>query len=216
MKKLLEHKWALAIALAIILSFTMLMSFHFFKEEEKLKHEAKDPVVLPEDDELEFQNNSSISDEELFNIVSNKKNELRNLFYTASLYHVKEIDSTVSDEENEKYILFDESFLAELSDLVIEPIYQNIFNQMSLFQQANGHTFYLADRDIFESIYLDSAIAEVGILSSDLRLILANDETINASVIIRNCEEDVCEYQNSVPFELTNVEGKWKVSAFLE
>lgn len=214
MKRLLQYKWALAIGLILVMSFTMLISFHFFHEEEMLKHETKDPVVLPENDELEFQNNSSLSSDELLSIVSNKKNELRNLFYNTNLYRLQEVDSTVSDEEDETYILFDETFFAQLNDLVVDQIYQDILNQMVLFQNANGHTFYKAERDIFESIYLDSAIAEVGIVSTDLRLILASDEIINASVIIRDCEEEVCEHQNSFPFELSNIQGVWKVSAF--
>lgn len=215
MKQLLKYKWVILGVVLALLLFSMLVGFHFYDEQEKAPEIEKNPVVLPGDDELEFVNSSSMSDEEVEKIVTNLKADLRKLFYETMIYDLKEIDPSRTDEENETFVVFDEEFLQTLNLLVTDNIYYSIFNQMTLLTSDSDHTFYLADRDIFESIYLDSAIAEVGIISSNLRLVSASDNLISATVLISACDQNKdCDKKASIPFELKNVNGTWKVNVF--
>ena len=54
------------------------------------------------------------------------------------------------------------------------------------------------------------------ILSSEVRLVTATDEFINANVAVQICEEDDpnCSGNFNVPFELQKVGTDWKVSSF--
>lgn len=214
MNKLLKYQWWIVLGLLIILAFTLLIGFHFYQEKTKVDV-TKEPVVLPEDDELEFQNSSSLSNDEVWKLVQNVKEDLTHLFYDSSLYVPSDIDSSKTEEDDSLYVVFDDEFLSTLNSLVVEDIYTNIFNKMVWLKSDQNHQFYLAEKNIFESIYLDSSIAEVGITTSSFRLISATDEQINASVTVKACkEENDCSYETSFPFELSKIDDSWKVSAF--
>lgn len=214
MNKLLKYQWWIVGCILIILGFTLVIGFHFYQE--KVTPDiSKDPVVLPEEDELEFQNNSSMSNDEVWKLFFTKKENLRKLFFESSVYVPSDIDSSKTEEDDALYVVFDETFLSTLNDLVCDDIYTNILNKMVLLKEDSEHRFYLAEKDIFESIYLDSSIMEVGITSSKSRLIFANDEQINASVSMNACaDEKDCSQKTSYPFELRNVDGTWKISVF--
>lgn len=214
MKKLLEHKNIMIIGFFVILLFTLLISLHFYHEFEDLNSVEKNPVVLPDDEELSFQNTSSFSDQEIIQIVNNKRALLRNLFYESKVYPLKEIDPTKTEEENEKFIVFDDSFIKQLNQLVDEDIFYELFNQMQLLKSEGNHTFYVADRDIFESIYLESAISEVDVHSFRVRVLFATDEQIKATVSMTLCVEEKCDQDVVFPFELTKINGDFKVSSF--
>lgn len=214
MKWILDNKKEIMIgSVTLLLLFVLTISFHFFKEEQVDKNINKEPVVLPEVDDLEFANESSLSVDEIWDIVEEKKGALRNLFYDSKVYEPHEIDPlnyTVSD--NERYVVFDGNFVKVLNELVTEEIYNKIINEFILIKDQ----FYIADSDIFDSIYLYSAIAEIEVISSETRLVIANDEVINASVLIQVCEDEdtECNDNFSVPFELTKVDNIWKISSF--
>lgn len=209
MKRLLENKKLVIVVLVVLFLFSLLISLHFYQEQEKRKEIEKDSIVLPED--LEFQNYSSLSDEEVYNIVNRQKNALRNLFYQSSVYELKEIDSSKSEEENKNLIVFDEQFLHSLYVLVSEDVYNEYYNQMTFLKSDLNHQFYVTDRDIFESIYTNSALAEIEIDSSELHLIMADDDSIHASVTMKysGVSDSV-----SVPFELIKVGDLWKINVF--
>lgn len=211
MKKILEKKWIIYITLGLLFLFTIIISTRFFNQQENLPEVSIDPIVLPSEEELLFTNNTDFTKEEILEIVMAKKNELRNLFYESNVYNLKDIDSSKTDEENEKYTVFDEQFLKKLDSLVTEDIYYEIFNKMILLKNDHNHTFYMMEKNAFDSIYLESAIAEVDIKSNELRLIEANEDKINASVtlVLENDNQKV-----SVPFELQKINNEWKVSVF--
>jgi len=188
----------------------MIVGFHFYRSEYEFQ---KPQVVLPGEDELEFLNESSLDVKEIMDLVSKKQIDLRNLFYHSNIYEPHQIDPTsYSLEDNQKYVVFDQKFLTSFHDIVTESVYSFYFEQMKLIQ--NG--YYVAPKEIFQAIYLESVIAELDIASSSLRLLAATDEIINASVTLKTCEEDVCEYEMSVPFEIQNINGDWKVSSFVK
>jgi len=211
--KWFENKTWLWVCLGILLLFFVLMvGFHFFRKEEVKQPEIeKDPVVLPGEDEMEFVNQSSLSVEEVWNLVNTKKEALRKLFYESEVYVPSEIDSKYTSSDDERYVVFGSVFLKTLHDLVTDSIYTSILNEMTMIKEG----YYLAGQDIFEEIYLDSAIADIDITTSSIQLISANDDYINASVKLSICEDDeTCEDSVSVPFELQNVNHTWKISAF--
>lgn len=207
---------AITIFLGILFINLFLIGFQFYSRIE-IPDVLVDPIVLPDEEDLEFQNHSSMSDHEVNDLLRQKKDELRSLFYETNVYQLSDLDSTRSMEDNEKYYVFDETFLRTLDDLVVESLYQMFYEQLTLLPTSDSaHIYYISDRDIFDSVHFDSVVAEVGILSSQMRLILVTDEVINASVTISACENiKDCSANRIVPFELRKVNGVWKVSAFL-
>lgn len=210
MKKILQNKWFICIFLIVIFVFTFLVSTHFFHEKENKKEVVVDPVVLPGEDEFEFTNHSSLTDDEVRNLVTTKIEELQKLFYETSYYEVKAIDSTKTEEENENYIAYDEQFLRRLDSLVTQSVYQSIFNKMTLLKNDVQHTYYQVEKTAFDFIYTDSSISKFEGFSSSIRLGFAEENKINASITIQN-DSDASE-QNTYPFELVLENGAWKVS----
>lgn len=214
MKWLMERKqFVLIIGVALLFLFVLMVGFHFFKEEEVKPNISKDPVVLPEDDELEFSNESSLSGDEVWKLVEEKKEVLRSLFYESKVYEPHEIDATrYTISDNDHYVVFDQDFIKNLNQIVTEDIYNTILSELTVIKDQ----YYIAEKDIFNSVYLNSAIAEVDVLSSEIRLVMATDEFINANVSIQICEEDdhTCNHDFNVPFELQKVGNDWKVSSF--
>lgn len=212
MKKMLNNKWLVIGALLLLFVFVILVSFHFFQKEEKGEETIIDPIVFPSDDELEFINSTTLSKEELESIVKLKKEELQSLFYDSYVYKLQDIDKTKTDEEDEKYTVFDEQFLEKLNKLVTEEIYSTVFNKMTLLKNDNNHTFYMMEKNAFDSIYLDSAIAKINVTSTSFRLISASDDKINASVT--NCKDENCNSYESYPLELVLMNDDWKINVF--
>lgn len=212
MKKMLNNKWLVIGALLLLFIFVILVSFHFFQKEEKGEETIIDPIVFPSDDELEFINSTTLSKEELESIVKLKKEELQSLFYDSYVYKLQDIDKTKTDEEDEKYTVFDEQFLEKLNKLVTEEIYSTVFNKMTLLKNDNNHTFYMMEKNAFDSIYLDSAIAKINVISTSFRLISASDDKINASVT--NCKDENCNSYESYPLELVLMNDDWKINVF--
>ena len=216
MKKILEHKVVLMVFLGILFVHLFLFGFHFYSEIE-IPDVAIDPIVLPGEEDLEFQNNSSMSNHEVTDLLKQKKAELRNLFYEIPVYRLSDVDSSRSPLEDDQYYVFDETFLKRLDDLVISSIYQRFYEQLTLLSTADSaHIYYVAKRSIFDEVHFDSIVAEVGILSSKTRLILVTDEIINASVTISACQNILeCSENRIVPIELQKINDESKVSAFL-
>lgn len=214
MKWLLERKQiALIIGIALLFLFVLMVGFRFFHEEEVKPNVSKDPVVLPEDDELEFSNESSLSGDEVWKLVEEKKESLRTLFYDSKVYEPHEIDATkYTISDNDHYVVFGQDFIKNLNQIVTEDIYNRILNELTVIKDQ----YYVAPKDIFDSIYLNSAIAEIDVLSSEIRLVIATDEFINANVSIQICEEEdfTCNNDFNVPFELQKVGNDWKISSF--
>lgn len=213
MKNILKKKSVWYVMLALLFVFMILVGFHFFKVEEAKKKVDVNPIILPEEDEFDFINHTSLSKEEIVALVTSKKNAFSSLFYESNVYELKEIDASRTAEDNEKYIVFDETFLEKLASLVSESKYYEIFNLMTLLKNDGSHTFYLMEKNAFDFIYLDSAIAKTEVTKSFLRVISASDERINASVTLTICHENECGDKH-VPFELEKISGDWKISVF--
>lgn len=207
-----NKKNIIVVAIILLLVFVLTIGFHFFKEEDVIPDNSKNPVVLPDENELEFTNQSSFTVDDLWNLVDEKKNRLRALFYESHVYEPYEVDSTkYTLADNEKYVVFDKLFLEELHQLVTDEIYFKFFNQMTLLKDQ----YYVVEQDIFDVIYLNSAISEIDVLTSETRLIHATDDYINASVHIQICEEEEnCSEDFTVPFELNKIDNEWKVASF--
>jgi hypothetical protein len=212
MKWIIEHKKMMIIGLlSFLFIFVLTVSFHFFREDELKLDIKKDPVVLPNEDELEFINQSSLSVDEIWNIVSSRKDSLRHLFFESTLNEPHDIDPThytVSD--NALYVVFPSAFISKFQELVVDEIYFKFLEEMTLIKDQ----YYIAPKDIFEDIYLNSVITEVDVQSSEVRLVSASDERINANVALQICEEDDASCIFNVPFELSKINAIWKVSAF--
>jgi len=208
MRKLMKNKKLIIVLSTILFFFLFLISLHFYTGISENKNISKDSVILPEEDE--FQNHSSLSTSELEHLVDSKMMELKNLFYQSKVYELTEIDPTKTQEDNEKFVVFDDIFLNTFSSLVVSDIYQSYSAQMTFLKEDSKHQFFVADRNIFDSVYLDSAIANVDVKSNHYRLILADDSHIQASVtLVLENESEI-----HIPFSLEKVESVWKVNQF--
>lgn len=214
MKKLLEYKKILFILSLILLFFTMIIGFHFYHEFEEHQETVKDPVILPSDDELDFQNSSSYSDEEIISMVNERKKMLQDLFYDTPVYDLQAVDPSRSDDDNERFWVFDERFLQGLNRLVVDSLYNEVYNQMTLLKNDVSHTFYVAERDIFDFVYADSSLINTGFVSTNLRVLYASNERISSSVTFIYSDEEGALQQAIYPFELLNIQGEWKISVY--
>lgn len=214
MKELFTKKnIAIALVVLLLLVLVVVAAFRFRKEDSTVPDNGPGPIELPEE---EFLNESSLSVDEVMELVNQKRADLKKLFYESYMYNVSEIDSVhYGEEDNANYTVFDEMFLQTLNTLVSDDIFHSFFEQMTLLKQDNNHSYYITSRTIFDDIYLSSAIAEVDITSEEIRFIRATDESINASVVMWACgEEEDCSNKTSFPFELTLIDNKWIISAF--
>ncbi len=214
MRFLEKNKILVGVIVAILFCFVAFISFQFFREEEEKPDISKDPVVLPDENEWEIVNQSSLSIEELWDLVNTKKSELRKLFYESQVYHISEIDSeNYTEADDDVYVVFDSKFVEQLNQLLTEELYHTFLNQMRLVKDS----YYVSLQEDFSYIYFESAIAETRVDSSEIRLMSASDEYINASVLLNICEseEDTeCKLLLQKPFELRKVGESWKVNKF--
>lgn len=199
----------------LLLGLVLVVGLQFFKETPTIDS-PKDPVVLPEDDELEFTNASDMSADAVWDLVTKNREALKSLFYESEVYLASQIDSNkYKEEDDNEYAVFSDDFFKKLRELMIEEKVVPIFNRVTLLKQDSRRTYYIADKDVFDDIYTDSAIAKIGITKEELRVIHATNDKINASVSVSACEEEEnCDKKTSFPFELTKVDNTWKISAF--
>lgn len=214
MRFLEKNKVLVGVVVVLLLCLVIAIGVRFFQKEEEKPNIPKDPVVLPEEDEWEVANTSSYSVEELWDLIQAKKTELRRLFYESKVYHISEIDSEhYNEEDDEKYVVFDSKFLEELNQIVSDELYTSFFNRMQRIKDS----YYMAVQEDFSFVYFESAIAELRVDSSEVRLMSATDEFINASVTLNICESDgdsECNLVLQVPFELKRIGESWKVNKF--
>ena len=80
------------VLLIMVTSFFLVLVFivgiHFFQEIEKAPDISKEPIVLPDQDELEFSNDSSMSVEEIWNLVEAKRKRCINFFMTVKFMNL--------------------------------------------------------------------------------------------------------------------------------
>ena len=211
MNKLLKHPWAIFIVVLVLLCFTLLVSIHYYQEDEK-KEIEKNPVVLPDVTEP-VEPDLPYNESDVLNIVNNQKTALRNLFYNSTSYILTEVDSSRPESDNALYFVFDEQFLAKLRDLVSDGVYASIYNNFEYLKQDVNHTFYLVKRSYFDDIYLNSAIAEVNISDSSIHINSVTEEMIDTNISLTSCESENCLYAN-VSFVLIKVNNSWIISNF--
>ena len=214
MRFLEKNKVIVGIVVVVLLCLVAAVGFQFFHKEEEKPNIPKDPVVLPSEDEWEISNSSSYSVDELWNIVNDIRSKLRKLFYESEVYRIHDIDSEhYTEEDNNKYVVFDLKFLEQLHQIVTDEVYSSFYTKMQLIKE----NYYMALQEDFSFVYFESAIAESRVDVSEVRLMSASDEYINSSVILTICENEEneeCKLTVQVPFELKKVEGAWKVNQF--
>ena len=216
MEWLNEKKLGIIVVVSILLVFILIVGVHFYKEFGKNVPSDKEPVVLPDDNELEFTNESSMSVETIWKLVSDKRDALKKLFFESNVYLVSEIDSTkYTKEDDEIYVVFQDSFFKTLNELVTEDVYVSLFNRVTLLKQDRSHSYYVAKKNVFDDIYVDSAIAKLEAITEMQRVVIAKEDLITATISYDSCENDItCDKKTSYPFELTKINNEWKISAF--
>lgn len=207
--------------LCILLILIMLSTLTF---EMTKKDTFEDLTNQPNElDSLVFKNESDLSEEEVREIVEEKRNTLKDFFESATYYKPSEINREYTSADDENYLVVDESFLNELNALVTTEIYNSYFEQFVEITKdqdvAITERLYRGPKDIFDDLFYKSAIAMIDVNEEKTLLDRATNEYISAVINIRYCDEeqpDICSKNEYYVFELQKEENDWQVAEFTE
>ena len=207
----------MVIGLVILFGILLVTVMSFKRDRENIDMNLDDS----EQDTIVFQNNSSMTEQEIRELVEEKRITLKNFFENAQYYTPSEVSLDHTQEDDAYYIVIGETFLNTLQQLLTETLYQSYFAQ---FQPVNkrgdiniSENLYIGSKDIFENINLDSAIAMLDVSEELLILASATDDTIIGYENIRYCnDEGVCVRDENYSLNLKLENGEWKISNFTD
>ena len=207
--------------LCILLILIMLSTLTFeMTKEDTFEDLTNQPNEL---DSLVFKNESDLSEEEVREIVEEKRNILKDFFESATYYKPSEINREYTSADDENYLVVDESFLNELNALVTTEIYNSYFEQFVEITKdqdvAITERLYRGPKDIFDDLFYKSAIAMIDVNEEKTLLDRATNEYISAVINIRYCDKeqpDICSKNEYYVFELQKEENDWQIAEFTE
>ena len=141
--------------LCILLILIMLSTLTFeMTKKETFEDLTNQPNEL---DSLVFKNESDLSEEEVREIVEEKRNTLKDFFESATYYKSSEINGEYTSKDDENYLIVNESFLKELDVIVTTEIYNSYFEQFVEVAKdpdvAITEKLYRGPKDIFEDLF---------------------------------------------------------------
>lgn len=210
-------KIGIVIGLVILFGVLLITVMSFRRDRENIDMNLDDP----EEETIVFQNNSSMTEQEIRELVEEKRIDLKNFFENAQYYTPSEVSRDHTPEDDAYYIVIDDTFLNALQNLLTETLYQSYFSQFQPVTKREdiniSENLYIGSKEIFENINIDSAIAMLDVSEELLVLESATDEAINAYENIRYCnDEGVCVRDEFYHLNLQKENNKWKIANFTE
>lgn len=213
-------KYLIGIGLIVLFGLVLVcvVTFEHHPEEITIPVEEKQKEE-PKKTEITFTNQSDMTEQEIRELVEQKRNDLKIFFQNAKYYTISEVGSGYQKQDDEKYIVIDEDFLNTLNDLVTKKIYNTYWMELEeISPQENirlTKRIYKARKDLFEELYFSSAIAMKNVSEEKLLLKNATNEKIEAVENIRLLEEtNKVQRDDYYRLELIKEEDTWKIDEF--
>ena len=219
---MLRREWKkIAVALLLIVLF-VLVALTIFKFQKESEDVFEDYTNNPSE-EIVFQNSSDMSEQEIRQLVEEKRNTLKSFFENAKYYNISEVSSEYTKEDDEKYIVIDENFLNQFHTYVTDDVYGYYWDQLTEITPDQDvlltSRIHRGPKTMFDSVYSDSAIAMINVNEEILELESATNEKIVSIINIRLCpdgEDAICSRNNHYRLILEKVENDWKIAEFTE
>lgn len=219
---MLKREWKkITIGLFLVFLFILvaLTIFNFQKESEDI---FEDYTNNPPE-EIVFQNSSDMTEQEIREIVEEKRSILKNFFENAQYYNISEVSSEYTKEDDEKYIVIDENFLNQFHTYVTDDVYGKYWDQLTEITPDQDvlltSRVHRGPKTMFDSVYAESAIAMLNVNEEILLLESATNERIVAIENIRLCpegEDSICSRNDKYRLILEKVDNDWKIAEFTE
>ncbi len=216
MKKKEWIRLGLVIVVGILFVFVLLGVMSFTGKRENIDYTEEPPA--PE--ELKFTNASDMTESEIRELVEEKRTNLKNFFHDAQYYNIGDVSANHTSEENDIYMVVNEEFLNELKTLLSSKAYDNYYQYMEEIEKRSdiniSGSLYMAPRDLFDAIFVTSAIPSYDASEEYLILESATNERIKARENIKLCDDKgICSRDDVYEFDLVKEEDIWKVDEFL-
>ncbi len=200
---------------AVFLSiFVILIIMNFIRTKENI-----DFTPTEEPKTITFRNSSSMTEQEIRILVEEKRSALKSFFQNAQYYNIGDVGKDYTSEDNEKYLVVGEGFLNELRNLLTLDAYNVYWNEMEELVSKDNidikERIYKTRKDLFDSIYVTSAIAFYDVTEENIILESATDEEIIARENIKLCNDnDICERNDFYYLSLEKEDETWKINDF--
>ncbi len=204
---------ALIVALLFVLVIVVVMNFIRTRQTYDLSPEE------PQEEEIIFRNSSDMSEQEIRELVEERRMALKDFFKNAEFYLIGDVALDYTEEDNEKYLVVNETFLNDLRGLLTLDAYNEYWNQFTEIEPKKdvllSSRIYMAPRDLFDSIYVTSAIPSYDVSEELLVLESATNDKIIARENIKLCDEDlICRRNDFYELNLEKEDDTWKIDNF--
>ena len=216
MKKKEWIRLGLVVVVGILFVFVILGVMSFTREKENIDY-TEEPA---EPEKIVFTNASDMTESEIRELVEEKRTNLKNFFHDAEYYNIGDVSIHHTAEDNDNYMVVNEEFLSTLESLLSFNAYNDYYQFMEEIEKRsdiniNGK-LYMAPRDLFDAIFITSAIPSYDVSEEYLILESATNEQIKARENIKLCnDEGICSRDDLYKLDLVKEEGTWKIDEFL-
>lgn len=217
-----KKEWLKIIAfLAVFAAFSIVIirvvSFERIKDDVTIET----PIIdnNKKEEEITFENNSSLEESEIRKLAEEKRENLKQFFENTKFYKISEVSRDFTSEDDDNYIVLDANFFADFKAMVTETIYNNYWKQFTKVNKRNDilveEDLYVAKKGIFDDMYYESAIAINDVTEEKIILKKATDKEIDAYINIKYCEDDnTCVRDELYHFDLVQINDEWLIADF--
>ena len=216
MKKKEWIRLGLVAIVGILFVIVLLGVMSFTRKKENIDYTEEPPA--PE--EMKFTNASNMTESEIRELVEEKRTNLKNFFHDAEYYNIGDVAVNYTSEDNDEFMVINEDFLNELKSLLSARAYDNYDQYMEEIEKRSDiniqGTLYMAPRDLFDRIYITSAIPSYDVSEEYLILESATNERVKARENIKLCDDKgICSRDDLYELDLVKEEDTWKIDEFL-
>lgn len=211
------QKLMFGVIIAVLFGLILVTILSFTKNPENIVIEDN-PIKK---EEIVFQNNSSMSEKDIRDLLEAKREEFTAFINNIEYYKISEVGEKYTIEDDEKYLVLKETTLTELRNLVTEEFYTTYWDKLTEIVpkatiQLSGR-IYEGPIDLFDELYSKSAIAQTNVSEEILILKSATDEEIVAIENIKLCGEDsdICTRDDKYNYVLKKENDIWKINKLI-
>lgn len=217
-----KKEWLkIIVFVAVFVAFSIVIIRVVSFERKKDDVTIETPIIdnTKKEEEITFENNSSLEESEIRKLVEEKRENLRQFFENTKFYKISEVSRDFTSEEDDNYIVLDANFFADFKAMVTETIYNNYWEQFTKVNKRSDilveEDLYVAKKGIFDDIYYESAIAINDVTEEKIVLGKATDKEIGAYINIKYCEDDTtCVRDELYHFDLVQINDEWLIADF--
>ena len=194
----------LGIVISIVLQFT-------FKGQ---VIDLSDPETPFEEKTYELVNESDMTEEEITNLIIDKRKEIMNYFSVIRYYNISDIDSFYTESDNDVFMVLTDEFADNLRFLTTWNLYEKLTRNFEVLKKENNTTYYKVLKNEFTILHNNSAIAIFDYTEMETHPIYASDEKIESVIRFKICDDKVynfCRKDEEYKFILIKEDNEWLV-----